>query len=368
MPLIIKTTGLQDYLSGGEGFVKALIMGEPGAGKTRSASFWPDVFLADCEHGRMSVADRKLPYVEISKTDDMFAVLEEMERQCKLPISQRRFKTLVIDTLDSFQRIVIQDRLRSERKDSFEGWKDWGFLEAKMSQFVSRLQNLRMNIVVNLHTKDTKDGGDDGPLIKGPKLKGDLRDQIAAEFDLVGYMSTSWQAIEGKRTLTRSIKWHPEPTIPMLKDRSGKLPAVTPITFSTEDYTNLFIPMAEALDDLTESETVGEIETAEPAAQAVGPDLKGGPVLKAVQPKEEPAAKPAVKRTNRKGQTEETTTLGSVQVTDVGAGSAPPDESEQSAPTAAPESPAADANGRWQDRHALCGCGTGRRPARRRGR
>lgn len=325
MALIIKTTGLEDYLSGGEGFVKALILGEPGAGKTRSASFWPRPLLADCEHGRMAVADRKIPYVDITRSDEMFATVEEMERESKRPVSQRRFQTLIIDTLDSLQRMVMQERLASERKDSFDGWKDWGYLDAKMSQLVQRLQNLRMNIVVNLHVKDTKDGGDDGPLIKGPKLKGDLKDQIAAEFDLVGYMSTSWEAVEGKRTLTRSIKWHPEPGMPILKDRSGRLPDRTPITFSSEDYTNLFLPMAEAIDGLGESETVGEIEMEEPVAPA-GPDVKGGPVLKAVQPKEEPAARTAIKPAKRKKPEEELSTVGSIEVADVGADSAPTDE------------------------------------------
>ena len=336
MGLIIRTTGLEDYLTGGEGHVKALILGEPGAGKTRSASFWPKPILADCEHGRMAVADRKLPYVEINTSAEMFALIEEMERESRLPVSHRRFQTLIIDTLDSFQRIVMQERLRAERKDSFDGWKDWGYLDAKMSQFVQRLQNLRMNLVVNLHVKDTKDGGDDGPLIKGPKLKGDLKDQIAAEFDLVGYMSTSWEAIEGKRTLTRSIKWHPDPGMPILKDRSGRLPERTEITFTSEDYTNLFLPMAEAIDGLGESETVGEIAMEEAAAPAPA-DVKGGPVVPKPEPAPKSAAKKSAKKAEPKAQGME------VVEKESGAESAPADEPDQttspdaSTPVDAPE-------------------------------
>jgi len=41
-PLIIRTTGVEEFLdAAGEAHVKALILGAPSAGKTRSASFWP---------------------------------------------------------------------------------------------------------------------------------------------------------------------------------------------------------------------------------------------------------------------------------------------------------------------------------------
>ena len=73
--LTIKTTGLSDYLDGGSGRIKVLMMGPPGSGKTRSASFWPKPLLADCEDGRMSVADRAIPYAAIKTTADMKALL-----------------------------------------------------------------------------------------------------------------------------------------------------------------------------------------------------------------------------------------------------------------------------------------------------
>src|SRR5664279_3522204 len=108
-----------------------------------------------------------------------------------------------------------------------------------MTQLVARLFGLSMNVVVNLHIKETKvggsDDGDGGILVKGPKLKGDLKDQIASEFDLVGFMETGWEAIDGKRELARYIQWQPTPDKPILKDRSGQLPARTSVDFTPED-------------------------------------------------------------------------------------------------------------------------------------
>ena len=47
--LQIKTTGIEDYLDeSGQAFIKALVMGQASAGKTRSASFWPKQAYAPC--------------------------------------------------------------------------------------------------------------------------------------------------------------------------------------------------------------------------------------------------------------------------------------------------------------------------------
>jgi hypothetical protein len=257
-PLVIRTTGIEDYLDEtGQAFIKALIMGEASAGKTRSASFWPKPFFADCEQGRMAIADRKVPYVEIATSDQMFALTDMLKRECMKPYDKRAYQTLVIDTLDAFQRKVIAERLAAERKEALSGWADWGYLDAKMTMLVERLLNLPMNIVVNLHIKERGGNDDDGPTRKEPKLKGDIRDQIANEFDLVGHMSTYWVAEQGERKLKRGIKWAPEPTFPILKDRSGQLPPFTPVVFGPEDYTGLLDAFRAGVDKLEASEEVG---------------------------------------------------------------------------------------------------------------
>jgi len=296
--LQIKQTGLDDYLDGGSGRIKVLIMGPPKSGKTRSASFWPKPLLADCEEGRMSVADRAIPYAAIRTTADMKALLTLAESESKRPKDQRRFETLIIDTVDSYQRIVIQEYLVANKKAMMSGWVDWGFLDAEMTELVARLSGITMNVICNLHVKDTKvggsDDGDGGYLVKSPKLKGDFKDQIAAEFDLVGYMETGWEAVDGKRVLSRYIQWEPSPDKPILGDRSGQLLGKTAVTFTEEDYLGLLRPMEAAMERLKVGLLVAEVETPEP----VDPVLvtKGGPVgnvAKAATAKKTVAPKPA---------------------------------------------------------------------------
>jgi hypothetical protein len=299
MALVIKTTGIEDYLDGGEAYVKALIAGPPSAGKTRSASYWPKPIYADCEKGRMSLADRAMPYGEILSTDDMMTLLRNLQIECMKPVASRKYQTLVIDTIDAYQRIVIQERLTSERKEAFSGYGDWGYLDAKMTQLISKLLALPMNIVVNMHVKEKKDG-DDGPLVIEPKLKGDIREQIAAEFDLVGLMGVSWVAEGGERVLQRAIQWHPEPRSPWLKDRSGRLPKYTPVAFTEEDYTGLFLPLSAALDELAESTDLEVMQSeADGAPEPVQPGSKeqaGGAVAQPQAVAPAPAKKAPAKK------------------------------------------------------------------------
>jgi len=252
----------------------------------------------------MSISDRAVPYAEIRTSQQMDELMEMLKKECAKG-SQRRYQTLVIDTIDSLQRIWIHERLVSEKKEALSGWGDWGHLDGKATQLLEKVLNLPMNVVVNLHVKETTEdieGTESKLIIKQPKLKGDLRDQIAAEFDLVGYMDTDWEAVNGKRTLVRSIKWTPEPRHPILKDRSGRLPRITPVDFTDRDYYGIYEAIVgDHIDKLPEATTVEVIGEPEPeAANPVGPDETGGPVASV---KDFPRTKTDKKRTTPTDQT-----------------------------------------------------------------
>lgn len=280
-PLIIKTTGFEDYLAGmGGSYIKCLMFGSADAGKTRSASFWPKPIFADCEDGRMSIADRAVPYASIKSSADMDALLLMVKMECGKPAGQRRFETLVIDTIDSFQRTVISERLFAEKKVALSGWQDWGYLDARMTNLIEKVMSLPMNVVVNCHVKDETFGGEDEDksIAKKAKLKGDIREQIVNDFDLIGHLETYYIGEDGKRVRKRHIRWHADPFYPLLKDRSGRLPQYTDIDFTEDDFYRIYNAIVgEFLDDLPEATEIETLEVAAPVA-AAPPDVTGGPV------------------------------------------------------------------------------------------
>ena len=307
MPILIKTTGFEQYMNTGRSgsYIKALIMGEHGVGKTPSAASWPKPIIADCENGLASVASRAIPYATIYTSDDMLAVLETCRRDATLPLDKRQFLTFVVDTIDSYQRRLIQQRLKAEQKDSMSGWQDWGWLDGKMIQLIEGLLALPMNVVVNMHVKDVDDGDEDSRmLVKKARLKGDFKDSVFQDFDLIGLMEASYvQGIgdqKGERVQVRNVRWHSEPRFPALRDRFNKLPRFTAVDFTEQDYWRIFNAITEGMDSIPETKVLEEVATAADTEAAPAPaDVKGGPVEEPKLPRKATKKAPAKKATKK---------------------------------------------------------------------
>lgn len=307
MPIVIKTTGFDQYLdpSGGS-YIKALIMGDHGVGKTPSAACWPSPIIADCENGLASVASKQVPYASINTSADMEALVQHLRMDSRKPAESRQYRTLVIDTIDSYQRRIIQERLRAEQKESLSGWADWGWLDGKMVQLIENILSLPMHVVVNLHVKDTMDGdGESQTLVKKARLKGDIKDSIFQDFDLIGQMEAGYVPgtgdQKGERVRVRNIRWHAEPRFPALRDRFNKLPRFTKVDFTDQDFFRIFDAITEGVDDLPETAEVETLAVEGDDAPAPAPaDTKGGPVESPTLPRKGTAKKAAKKAPAKK--------------------------------------------------------------------
>jgi hypothetical protein len=265
MALLIKTTGLEQYAPGGTARVKVLLIGGPGAGKTRWSSYFPKPIYADCEGGLASVADRRVPYVSINSSTDMADLLHHLKLDGRLPEDKREYKTVVIDTLDAYQRKLKNEWMEVNKKESFTGWEAWGFLDQKMQLLLTKLLNLDVNVIIAAHYKDKVTKDDDKETHELMlQLSGDIKDTAYNDFDLVGWMGTYWEAVGGERIEKRGITFKPTPDKPFLKDRLHVTPPWLEVTFADSDYQNLFARISAKLGELAPSETVGQIESAEP--------------------------------------------------------------------------------------------------------
>lgn len=308
--LKIQTTGVDDYLDGSAN-IKALIIGGPGAGKTRSSSYWPRPIFLDCENGRGSLADRKMPFVEVRSSKDMLDALEYLKALERTPKAQRQFQTVVVDTGDSFQRIVKDEWVQQTKAATFSGFDAWGYLDTKMQLLFTRLLNLDYNVLVLVHHKDkTYKDGDNTVREFTLQLQGAISDQIFNDFGLVGFLGTYWAAGENGRVQKRGLTFQPTPDKPFLKDRFNVTPKWMEITFSDEDYNQIFRAFFERkeFEEFPEAEELGEIPDSEVLrAQAQGPISKpteGGPLSERspVQPADLPLEKQTKEQLSKKAQ------------------------------------------------------------------
>jgi hypothetical protein len=224
MGLKIKRAGSEEYGR----FVKALIAGEPGAGKTRISSTFPHAFYANADAGMMSVADRAVPFVDVTSSEDLTLLLNGLRQPPKMrqQILGVPVQTIVIDTLDAVQKILIDERKRSEKKDSMS-IADWGWLGDQMRTYVKNFRNLEMNVIFTVHLK-TESDAETGQTFIRPALQGAMGDEIPSHVDVCAILKSSTvSVVENGKTFkrtTRTLQTAGDSRASWLKDRSGKLP------------------------------------------------------------------------------------------------------------------------------------------------
>ena len=277
----IRKTGLQDYVDG-SGNLKMLLIGAPGAGKTRFSSFWPKPIYADCEEGRASIADREVPYVQVKTSHDMLDLLEYLKKSSATPKKDREYQTLVIDTVDAFQRKLREEWMEQTGSGVFSGYDAWNFIDQKMQMLITRMLNLDLNVIVLAHYKQAIIRDADGQEVSTIQLQldGSQKEKIFNEFDLVGRIGTYWEAEEGERVQKRGMTFTPTPDMPFLKDRLHITPKWMPVEFADEDYEQFVSLLKDRMPtDLSESTVIGEVpKSEEEMPEGVSKPKQGGPV------------------------------------------------------------------------------------------
>lgn len=263
--LDIKRTGAANV----DRFIKALVCGEPGTGKTLIASTFPDPFYLTTEGLMMSVADRDVPYHKLKSQDELLMAIKMLQQPAKVRAQQFGFpiKTVVVDTIDDVSIMLLKERMRAEHHTQAQ-LQDYGWLKDQMTEIVTALRNLDMNVVLACHLKSREVGGMNTLI---PAVEGGFAEKIAGYVDLAvvlqSRLGTKIVGHDTVRVVERFMQTIPDPQHRFIKDHSGKLPADFPVNFE-DDYERLATiiygaPPAVTLDEGTDEapEPVSEPET-----------------------------------------------------------------------------------------------------------
>lgn len=235
MGLEIFTTGAEDYGT----HIKALFCGDAGAGKTLISSTFPNPFYASAEGGLMSVARRRMRGTEI-RTSEQLRELRgylDQEPDVRAQTLKGPVDTIVIDTIDEIQKILIQERLAAKRLESLDQ-QSWGWLGDKMRAILKAYRNLPMNVVFTCHLKESADQTT-GQIFVKPALQGAVGDEVSQYMDLALLLKTELATrIVGQTTERyerRFLQTYKDPQHTWIKDRSGQLPGEIQVNFE-DDY------------------------------------------------------------------------------------------------------------------------------------
>lgn len=238
MALTARRTGSDDYGR----WVKALIAGEPGAGKTLFGSTWPDVLYANAEGGLMSVADRNVLTVDVEDSQTLLELIVALRQEPAIreKIFGAPVHTVVVDTLDEVARLLQRERITEQKKEAM-AMQDWGWYGDQMRSLIRGFRNLDMHVIFNVHLRTSEDAETQSLLVK-PNIQGQVGDELAGYVDLALLMkANSTTKMVGEkmvRETTHSLQAFANSRYPWVKDRSGKLPAEFEVNFE-DDYKRL---------------------------------------------------------------------------------------------------------------------------------
>lgn len=224
--------------------LKCMISGPPKSGKTVLTGTVPNIVIADTEphaNNLQSVAHLNLAFKTVRGTDDLRQlqfVLNEptMRQQAAQALGLPAIEAVSIDTIDTLQAIMKQERMRQQHTTQFLR-DDWGWLKEEMVSILQSFLELPMHVFFVVHTKTKDVGTEKNPrVIYLPGVEGSLAESIAG---MVGYSLLCFRKEEirpdGKGTYTKYwLRAEGDETYEYLGNRAaGRLPDVIEPDFKT---------------------------------------------------------------------------------------------------------------------------------------
>jgi energy-coupling factor transporter ATP-binding protein EcfA2 len=209
--------------------IKALIGGPSGAGKTTLAgTLNGKTLIVSAESGLLSVADKEIDFIDLSRNDKDEVITEPAQRIARLSEVFKylhagcpsedgkatwKYKNVFLDSLTEISELLVAKLNKDfpDRKDSFPMWGEYGKI---MRSIVKNFRDLPYNVWMSVITEVDKD--ENNKRYVSFKVAGSIADQLPQYFDEVFQVHVD---AEGKRSLiTRASD-----VLIHCKDRSRKL-------------------------------------------------------------------------------------------------------------------------------------------------
>ena len=203
-----------------------LIYGGSGSGKTVLSSLFPNPLFISVDAGAMggllsavSQMEGSIKQVKLTSYQQLVGLLPALERDAK-----KVFHTLVLDSLTSFNQLVVRDILMLSAKET-PVFADWNLAVARMRNIINKLASLGSHLILTATEQIQKDENS-GKIIGLPNLPGKLAHEAPAGVDIVirTHVRSGYDAKTMKRKVTYVGSTAPD-DLWYAKDRSATLPA-----------------------------------------------------------------------------------------------------------------------------------------------
>lgn len=182
----------QPYQVSTEFYLKVLLYGQPGIGKSTCAISAPNPLLIDCDNGVHRIApNHRVPFLPVKNYEEIIEVLAGKD---VVP-----FETIVIDTagklLDYMAQWIIKENPKMGRKDGALTLQGYGVRKYEFINLLKRVSVMGKHLIFVAHELEERSGDDK---VIRPEVGGSSGGDLIKELDLVGYM----EAMNRKRTIS----------------------------------------------------------------------------------------------------------------------------------------------------------------------
>lgn len=218
-------------------YMKILVMGPPKSGKTTFLSTAPNLVVAACEAGLMSVAHKDVAFVDIDETTKLqmlhdILADDTLRAQAAAQLGLPKIETVAIDTLDAWQDMLKKEIMRENKRTVFQR-DDWGTLKERMKALLQAFAKLPMNVIFTVHTSISQD--EESRMIYSPGLQGAVKDEIAGwvDFSLLAFRQRETNS-QGLPVVKYYLKNEGDLKNPHVGNRgAGRVPEICDPDFAT---------------------------------------------------------------------------------------------------------------------------------------
>lgn len=201
---------LQKASSLGGSFIKLLVYGQAGSGKTSLCSTLPSCVVLSAEGGMLSLAGTEVSFLEIRSLEDLTEVFSWLTSSEEAS----QFESVALDSISEIGQVVLADHL----KKSKDPRQAYGAMASDMSSLIRAFRDLPKHIYFSAQVEKSQD--ETGKLLWSPAMPGTKVGQSLPYFfdEVLAYrIEKDGDGLVQRALLTDSDgSW-------LAKDRSGKL-------------------------------------------------------------------------------------------------------------------------------------------------
>jgi len=211
-------------------WIKVLIYGLPGTGKTVFAATAPTPLIVDVEHGTTSLNNhptlRTTPVIRYKSSKTLEQVIMEFTKESG---ETKQFDSLVIDSFSEFQRRVLDEQLSTNSGNAryIPDMQAFNLNTNLLRGVAGKLRTLQKHVIVTAHVKEEQD--QIGRTLYRPDLTPKLANSLLGMMDVVGYMQMKTvKGADNKEKVIRELTLTPTKSI-TAKSRIGGTVIVDPV-------------------------------------------------------------------------------------------------------------------------------------------